>query len=91
MSLINTGLHIYTSITPTTIGTIAVTCATAFIAYRLYLHPLSKFPGPKIAAVSRWYEFYYDVICGGAFVGQLPELHRKYGKLVERVIHADSW
>lgn len=81
MSLINTALHIYNSITLTTVGAIAVTWATVFVAYRLYLHPLSKFPGPKIAAVSRWYEFYYDVIRGGAFAGHLPELHRKYGIL----------
>lgn len=81
MSLINSTLHLFALITPTIIGAIALTCATVFITSRLYLHPLSKFPGPKIAAVSRWYEFYYDVVLGGAFVGHLPELHKKYGIL----------
>ena len=90
MSLINTALHLYTLISPTNIGALAVTCAAVFIVSRLYLHPLSKFPGPKIAAVSRWYEFYYDVIRAGAFVRHLPELHRKYG-IFERLFHAVPW
>src|ERR1700755_845256 len=48
--------------------------------YRLYLHPLAKFPGPKLAALSRWDEFYYEVIRKGNFTLHLPALHRKYGK-----------
>lgn len=46
---------------------------------RLYFHPLSKFPGPPLAAISRWYEFYYDVIRDATFVQLSPELHKKYG------------
>lgn len=50
------------------------------ILHQLYLHPLSKIPGPKLAAVTKWYQFYYDIIEGGIFVQKLPELHEKYSK-----------
>lgn len=50
-----------------------------FIFTRLYLHPLSKFPGPRIAALTRWYEFYHDVVRDGTYVKYYPELHKKLG------------
>ena len=48
--------------------------------YRLFLSPLARFPGPKLAALSNWYEFYYDVIREGEFTFHIQELHKKYGK-----------
>jgi hypothetical protein len=47
--------------------------------YRLYLHPLAKFPGPKLAAVTRWYELYYDVIQNGQYTLKIANLHETYG------------
>lgn len=47
--------------------------------YRLYLSPLAKFPGPKLAALTLWYEFYFDVILRGQFTFHIQELHKRYG------------
>lgn len=48
--------------------------------YRLYLHPLAKFPGPRLAGLTRWYEGYYDVILGGQYTFKIAEMHKQYGK-----------
>jgi hypothetical protein len=48
--------------------------------YRLYLSPLAKFPGPKLAALSKYYEFYYEVVKRGQFTFHIQELHKKYGE-----------
>jgi hypothetical protein len=51
----------------------------ALYIYRLLLHPLARYPGPKLAAISNWYEFYYDVIQHGDFTRHIQELHKQYG------------
>lgn len=50
------------------------------VIYRLYFHPLAKFPGPKYAAISRWHEFYYEVVKQGQFTFKVQELHKQYGR-----------
>ncbi|KAJ5697372.1 hypothetical protein N7488_011056 [Penicillium malachiteum] len=60
------------------------------IFYRLYSHPLSSFPGPKIAAATFLYEFYYDVIRNGMYIWEIERMHEKYGPIVRinpREIH----
>ncbi|EEH06444.1 benzoate 4-monooxygenase cytochrome P450 [Histoplasma capsulatum G186AR] len=44
----------------------------------LYLSPLAKFPGPKLAAATLWYEFYYDAVRRGRYTFKIKELHQKY-------------
>ena len=65
---------------PAAISIILVVAFSCFAGARLYFHPLSHFKGPKIAALTRWYEFYHDVIRDGTYVKYYPELHKKYGK-----------
>jgi hypothetical protein len=47
--------------------------------YRLTLDPLAGFPGPKLAAATYWYEFYYDWWCEGKYIFEIEKLHKKYG------------
>ncbi|CAG9982715.1 unnamed protein product [Clonostachys byssicola] len=47
--------------------------------YRLYFHPLAKFPGPRLAAVTGLYEAYYDLYLNGQYTFKIAELHNKYG------------
>jgi hypothetical protein len=50
------------------------------VIYRLYAHPLAGFPGPKLAAASFLYEFYYDVIKSGMYIWEIERMHEKYGR-----------
>lgn len=45
--------------------------------YRLYFSPTAHFPGPKLAALTQWYEVYYDVYLNGQFTLHVKELHKK--------------
>ena len=47
--------------------------------YRMYFDSLAHIPGPKLAAASLWYEFYYDVVLKGQYTYKIRELHEKYG------------
>lgn len=50
------------------------------VVYRLYFHPLARFPGPKYAAISRWHEYYHEVVRKGQFTFVVQEYHKKYGR-----------
>ena len=66
--------------------TVAVALGLVFaaLAYtiisRIYLSPLSRFPGPKVAAVTKAYQFYFDVVKRGKLPWELKRLHEHHGK-----------
>ena len=49
---------------------------------RLVLSPIAKFPGPKLAAFTFWYEFYYDVVKGRQYTWKIAKLHKEYGPII---------
>ncbi|KAI4264336.1 MAG: hypothetical protein L6R42_000547 [Xanthoria sp. 1 TBL-2021] len=51
--------------------------------YRLYLSPLAKFPGPKLAALTQWVETYHELKNpGGQFIWVYQKWHEQYGPII---------
>ncbi|ETI19310.1 hypothetical protein G647_09142 [Cladophialophora carrionii CBS 160.54] len=65
------------------------------VVCRLTLHPLSRFPGPKLAAATNLYAVYYDLLSGDSLVKHLKALHDEYVGPVVRVrpgeLHILDW
>ncbi|KAE8422352.1 cytochrome P450 [Aspergillus pseudocaelatus] len=58
--------------------------------YRLYSHPLRNIPGPRLAAATHLYEWYYDLFLGGRYLFEIERMHERYGPIVRvnpREIH----
>ena len=51
------------------------------VIYRLKLSPIAKFPGPRLAALTGAYEFYFDVIKKGMYIWEIEKMHQRYGQL----------
>lgn len=54
----------------------------ALVVQRLLLSPIAHFPGPKLAAVTWWYQFYYDVLNRGSYLFKIQQLHSIYGPVI---------
>lgn len=51
----------------------------SLVIQRLFFSPIAKFPGPKLAAATSWYELYYDVIHKGKYLFEIEKMHDLYG------------
>ncbi len=59
--------------------TLSVVYAVFKGVYNLYFHPLRKIPGPKMAALCSWYDFYFDIVRGGEYLWKIEKMHEEYG------------
>ncbi|KAH6605514.1 cytochrome p450 [Trichoderma cornu-damae] len=58
--------------------------------YNLHLHPQRKIPGPRLAAMTGLYEFWFDVVMNGQYSSEIKRMHEVYGPVVRispREIH----
>ncbi|ETS81747.1 hypothetical protein PFICI_06749 [Pestalotiopsis fici W106-1] len=58
-----------------------LTWRVILIAYRLWLHPLRSFPGPKLWAISDL-PFTYTSNISGTSIRRIDDFHRRYGAIV---------
>ncbi|KAI9802539.1 MAG: hypothetical protein M1833_001611 [Piccolia ochrophora] len=67
---------------PISIVAVAVLGLLSGVIHRLFLHPLSKVPGPKLAALTYLYQFYFNIVAGSRFYAHVEKLHERYGPAV---------
>lgn len=61
--------------------TIVLTTYYLLIAiYRIWFHPLARFPGPRICAITFLYEIGWDYFYEGTYVYRIEEMHDRYGE-----------
>lgn len=65
------------TITIVIVGSLTWFAYTAF--KNLYLHPLAKYPGPKLAAITPLWRAVMDTILCRSFCHELEHLHEQYG------------
>ncbi|KAL1642563.1 hypothetical protein SLS58_005331 [Diplodia intermedia] len=65
-------------------GIVFVAYVVGLVVYRLYFHPLARFPGPKLTAATHLVEIYYNMFHGegGQFVWEYQKWHEKYGPIL---------
>lgn len=59
---------------------LALALIASFCFYNIFLHPLRKYPGPKLAAASHLWHLYY--LNKGTLYLQTVKLHEQYGPVV---------
>jgi hypothetical protein len=67
--------------TATTVALLLMASKLLQCLYRVTVHPLAKFPGPVLAKLTYYYEFYFDGIKKGQYNAEIRRLHEIYGSL----------
>lgn len=52
------------------------------VVYNLYFHPLAKYPGPRMAAATEWWQAWLEIFKAESLSLTLLELHAKHGDIV---------
>ncbi|KAI0189470.1 cytochrome P450 [Astrocystis sublimbata] len=52
------------------------------LLWRCLLSPLANIPGPKLAALTYWYECFYDIVKPAQYAFKIKALHEQYGPVV---------
>ncbi|KAJ5684215.1 uncharacterized protein N7477_000560 [Penicillium maclennaniae] len=60
------------------LGSVLTYCLVTLI-YRLHIHPLSRFPGPRLASVTGLYEVYFSAGGASSFNDEIAKMHLNYG------------
>ena len=66
-------------------ATAIVVLVISILVYRLLFHPLARFPGPRLAALTYCYEYYYDIAKNG-YTFKLKALHQRYGTMPDMAL-----
>ncbi|MCJ1326887.1 hypothetical protein MMC10_003553 [Thelotrema lepadinum] len=74
----------FTGIPYGTLAGLAILIYLCRLLYNAYLNSLAKFPGPRLAGATRWYESYFELVVppGGQFMFEINRMHEKYGSIV---------
>lgn len=56
-----------------------VVYSAVMAVYNLHFHPLAKFPGPRWAAASGWWQVYVELVKQESLSKKLLDLHEEYG------------
>ncbi|KAL2681747.1 cytochrome P450 monooxygenase-like protein [Phyllosticta citricarpa] len=65
-----------------TSAAVALTWVAWRAVYDIYFHPLARFPGPKLAAATRYWKVWVECFQAKSFVHELKKLHARYGKVL---------
>ena len=67
---------------PALVGFLIFLYVVYLATFRLYLRPMANFPGSKLAALSLWYEFYYDIVLGSQYIKEIIRMHDEYDAII---------